>query len=306
MIPDQKRYFTNKNKLLPVIGLGDERFGELRGILSENFTLRDMGSVDETLTLLGERFNGIIAVVFDARLIRDADFDLPLRIDSDKRFVEIPVIAVSDVCDDEICRLCVDAGMGEYIEPPFNSRVIPKRIINAARAKDSVTFHEMEVMLRELPSNIYLKDAQANYIFSSHYWHHLKAQPQGWTIRGKTEFDIQKTAAVAEKAYAADKRMIAERKSTNYILEMNDDGIHEFIQVIKSPTYDSEGNVTGIIAIMNDVTELETLRRRLNEQPDASPEEVISRLSERIDTFGTKDDPFDDITMMCLRLRDSR
>lgn len=263
MIPDQKKYITNKNKLLPVIGLDNERFGELRGILSDNFTVRDMGSVDETLELLGECFNGIIAVIFDARLIGAEEFDLPERMDKDKRFVEIPLIAVSDECDDKICRRCVEVGVGDYIEPPFNSRIIPKRIINAARAKDSVTFHEMEVMLRELPSNIYLKDANANYIFSSHYWHHLKVQPHGWTIRGKSEFDIQKTRDVAEKAYAADMKMIAERKGTDYILEMNDDGIHEFIQVIKSPTYDSEGNVSGIIAIMNDVTEHETLKRGL-------------------------------------------
>lgn len=115
MIPDQKKYITNKNKLLPVIGLDNERFGELRGILSDNFTVRDMGSVDETLELLGECFNGIIAVIFDARLIGAEEFDLPERMDKDKRFVEIPLIAVSDECDDEICRRCVEVGVGDYI-----------------------------------------------------------------------------------------------------------------------------------------------------------------------------------------------
>ncbi len=268
MILDQKKYINNKNKLLPVLGLDEERFGELRGILSDHFSIRDMSSEDEVLDLLSDSFNRVIAVVFDAKLISKGGFDLLDRIDSDKRFVEIPVIAVSDTCDSDICRRCVEAGVGDYFEPPFNRYIIPKRIINTVRAKDSVTIHEIEVMLRELPSNIYLKDANANYIFSSHYWHHLKAQPQGWTIRGKTEFDIQKTRAVAEKAYAADQKMIADRKGTNYILEMNDDGIHEFIQVIKSPTYDSEGNVSGIIAIMNDVTELETLKRSLENKTE--------------------------------------
>ena len=104
MIQDQKKYINNKNKILPAIGLDPDRFSELRGILSDHFILRDIDSVDKTIEFLSGTFNGIIAVVFDASLIYTENFDLLERMDKDKRFVEIPVIAASDSCSSDICK----------------------------------------------------------------------------------------------------------------------------------------------------------------------------------------------------------
>ena len=48
-------------------------------------------------------------------------------------------------------------------------------------------------MLKQLPSNIYLKDAEGKYVFCTQYWHHLdKSGEKHWTIRGKTDLDIRK------------------------------------------------------------------------------------------------------------------
>ena len=50
----------------------------------------------------------------------------------------------------------------------------------------------VERMLAELPSCIYLKDRECRYVFSTHYWTHLNAEGEDWTIRGKTDLDIRK------------------------------------------------------------------------------------------------------------------
>ena len=264
MIKDQKLYALNKNMLLIAYGIDEERYGELRSILSEHYTIRDVEYEDEILPLLEINLGRVIAVMFNSEMILDPKFRLIDRVNEDKRFVMIPVIAAAYKDNEECCIKCMEAGANEYFAPPFRKNVIPLRLNNAVRAKDSVTFHEMEMMLRELPSNIYLKDAEGRYIFSAHYWHHLRANAPGWTIRGKTEFDIQKDPAIAKKSYEADMKMIAEKKGTSYILDLNTDGIREFIQVNKSPTYDAD----GIIAIMTDVTELEMLKRQLQDRTD--------------------------------------
>ena len=268
MIIDQKRYSVNKNMLLITYGIDEERFGELRRILSEHYTLHDVTYEDEVLPLLEVNLGRVIAVMFNSELILDRKFRLIERVNDNSHFVMIPVVAAAYEDNEECCLKCMEAGANEYFAPPFRKNIIPLRLNNAVRAKDSVTFHEMELMLRELPSNIYLKDAEGRYIFSAHYWHHLRANEPGWTIRGKTEFDIQKDPAIAKKSYEADRKMIETKQGTSYILDLNTDGIREFIQVNKSPTYDADGNVSGIIAIMTDVTELEMLKRKLEDRTE--------------------------------------
>ena len=268
MIPDQKNYAITKNMILVTLNMGGERFREINAILSDAYTVKNVNSTEEVMSILDVRLEHVTAVMFDADMIRGTGFGLIDALRYNDKFVMIPVIAASDRCEPSLCSECIAAGASEYFEPPYYKDRMILRITNAARAKDSVTFHEMEMMLKELPSNIYLKDADCRYIFSSHYWHHLKAQEPGWTIRGKTEFDIQKDPGVAKKAYEADKQMIATRKGSSYILDMNTDGIQEYIQVTKSPTYDADGNVKGIIAIMTDVTELEMLKRKLEDRTE--------------------------------------
>ena len=273
MITDQKRYISEKNKTLILLGLDKERVPGLFDALEGTYVIASVTDEDDVLKMLNSSLERIAAVLFAACLMKCPDFKLISRLDEDKRFVEIPVIAVSADCGGECRRMCIDAGVNEFFEPPFKHDILPLRIRNAARAKDSVTFHEMEIMLRELPSNIYFKDRDGRYIFSSHYWHHLNgAGGSGWTIRGKTDYDIQKDATIAEKAFNSDKNIISTGVGTSYILEINTDNVQEFLQVIKSPTYDNKGDVSGIIAIMNDVTELELLKRKFedhSEQLDA-------------------------------------
>ncbi len=268
MIIDRKKYSAMNRMTVYTLRMGREKFGELIDIVTGNVPVIDCTSVDSLISEISLDPEMVMAVMFDAVLINEPGFSLFRRLEEDGRFAPISVVACSDGKDPTLCEKCIAAGVNEFIEPPYNKPSLYLRLKNAARAKDSVTFNEMALMLKELPANIYLKDANGKYIFSAHYWHHLRGHEPGWTIRGKSEFDIQKDPAIAEKAYNADKKMIAERKGTSYILDLNTDGIQEYIQVTKSPTYDSMGNVSGIIAIMTDVTELEMLKRRLEDKTE--------------------------------------
>ncbi len=68
-----------------------------------------------------------------------------------------------------------------------------KRIANAIRAKDSLSLNQLEKMLKQLPSCIFLKDTEGKYVFSTQIWHHLDTEGDpNWTIRSKTDLEIRK------------------------------------------------------------------------------------------------------------------
>ncbi|HAM16790.1 MAG TPA: sensor domain-containing diguanylate cyclase [Eggerthellaceae bacterium] len=140
-----------------------------------------------------------------------------------------------------------------------------QRIENAIRIKQSTNFYEIEAILRELPSNIFLKDAECRYVFATHYWHHLKMDEgdPNWDIRGKTDLEIRKDLDNAMHAYESDKEILRTGKGTEYMIEINTDGVQEFLELIKRPVFDEDGNATGIIALANDVTEAELAKREL-------------------------------------------
>jgi len=154
----------------------------------------------------------------------------------------------------------------DIIRKPLVESVLRKRIANAKELVSSVSFAEFAKMLKALPANIFLKDATGKYIFSSQTWSHLDTgSDPNWTIRGKTDLDIRKDKENAKKAMAADQRIIETGQGTNYIIEENTAG-QEFLQIIKEPLFYDDGRIRGIIALINNVTEQELLRRRLREQ----------------------------------------
>ena len=122
-------------------------------------------------------------------------------------------------------------------------------------------------MLRALPSNIYLKDAEGKYIFATHYWHHLEHNNDpDWTIRGKTDIDIRKDKENAVRAYLSDLELLKDGEIRSYMIEINADNILEYFQITKAPVLDERDEIIGIIALINNITQQEVLKRKLEKQ----------------------------------------
>ncbi|MBO5104795.1 MAG: sensor domain-containing diguanylate cyclase [Ruminococcus sp.] len=173
------------------------------------------------------------------------------------------MVITNDIQSDEQLK-CLDYNTVDFITMPFQKATVKNRIENAIHIKDSASFYEMERMLKELPSNIYLKDGDGRYIFATHYWHHLDhSSNPDWTIRGKTDIDIRKDKENAKMAMENDMEIIRSGKGTHYIIEINVDDIREYFEVFKEPVKDENGNITGIIGLLNNVTEHENLKLQL-------------------------------------------
>lgn len=248
---------------MPAGGL-DKEFSEL---LSSDFELTVFDNEDDAFEALDTDYESYAAVLVDLKITKEIDYKILKLMSEDMVFASIPVIAIADHPATEEDAYVFDKGFSELLTPPGIRAFVINRINNAIRAKDSFTYSEMQKMLKQLPSNIYLKDDMGRYVFCTQYWHHLhKEGEKHWTIRGKTDLDIRKDKQNALKAMETDKEMLRTGIGTEYIIEENEDGIQEFLELIKRPVVDEDGNITGIIALINDVTEKELLKMELEKR----------------------------------------
>ena len=69
------------------------------------------------------------------------------------------------------------------------------------------------------------------------------------------------------KAYNSDLKIVKTGEGASYIVkETDENGQPEYLQVIKEPLKKADGKVSGIVAIVNNVTEQELLRQELRQK----------------------------------------
>ncbi len=127
-----------------------------------------------------------------------------------------------------------------------------------------VDYELFKRILKEIPSNIFFKDTECRYVFATHYWRHLdQTGDPNWDIAGKTDLDIRKDRENALLAMEQDRQIIRSGKGTNYVIEVNQDGETEYLELIKNPVRDESGKVIGIVGLINNVTEKVKLEKEL-------------------------------------------
>lgn len=212
------------------------------------------GEIDAVIVDNPSKFRGIKEIV--SFLSKEAFTDL------------IPVILLSD----ETIKASDEQFLGKpvmaIVTPKDSPKVIIFRIETSIDAINSATFTDFSKMLKALPSMVYMKDARGRYVFASQTWHDLAdANDPDWNIRGKTDFDIRKERKNAQLAHESDLRVLREGKGESYIVREHDEGGGtEYLQIIKEPLKNPDGSVQGIVAIINNVTAQENLRRELEKK----------------------------------------
>ena len=253
---------------------------ELREILSGAYEIVSTDDEDAALRALTRMREEIAVVLADLDAARKTNFSFFHQVSHDALFAAIPVVAVLPRTPTAQDLECLDMGAADILAPPYGKKLLLKRLENVIRAQDSVSFYEIERMLKVLPSNIYLKDAEGKYVFATHYWRHLEqGGDPDWTIRGKTDLEIRKDKENARLALEADKKIIASGQGTNYVIEINEDGQQEFLEIIKEPIFDNEGAVKGIVGLINNVTEQQLLKLDLEKR--SKTDELTGLLNRR-------------------------
>ena len=121
----------------------------------------------------------------------------------------------------------------------------------------------LKIIIEAIPANVFFKDTDCKYQMVSHVCHMLNGGNEGWTIIGKTDFEVQHDPELAKFYYEDDRKIIETRKGNRYISEMVFNGEKYYYDIIKEPVIDVEGNLIGIIGLVNDITALKRLQEEL-------------------------------------------
>ena len=140
---------------------------------------------------------------------------------------------------------------------------IARDITERKRAEEAL--RESRVLFRSLieslPQNIYSKDTAGRFVFANQRY----CMTQGKSLEeivGKTNADLH-PPQLAEKYQRDDRRVMETGRTLEFEEEHQPLGGNRFwVHVIKTPSYDAQGRITGTLGIFWDITE----RRRAEEQ----------------------------------------
>ena len=124
-----------------------------------------------------------------------------------------------------------------------------RRTENALRGSE----HKYRALVENIPQNIFLKDRSSTYIScNKNYAKDLKINPE--MIAGKTDYDLFPKEA-AEKYRADDNRIMSTGQTEEIVEQYLHDGVVRWINTIKTPVKDADGNIIGVFGIFWDITE---------------------------------------------------
>lgn len=129
-------------------------------------------------------------------------------------------------------------------------------------------FLDSEIMKRFMhsaPVNIFFKDTECRYCFASEICDLVSVGENG-SIVGKTDLEVQKFPEMGKMYYEDDKKILATGEGSQYINEFPlEDGESLYFEIKKNAVWDENGNIIGIVGIVDNVTERVRLEKKVEE-----------------------------------------
>lgn len=132
--------------------------------------------------------------------------------------------------------------------------------------KQRLDFDTILHIIETIPSCIFFKNLDLQYVFSTHYWNQINGyNSNGFDIYGKTDLEIRKDKQNARFAAEQDKEILRTGKGCRYVIKSDVDDTLQYLEILKEPVRDDTGKIIGIVGLINDVTEKTLLQERARE-----------------------------------------
>ena len=123
----------------------------------------------------------------------------------------------------------------------------------------------MKRFMHSAPVNIFFKDTECRYCFASEICDLVSAGKNGSIVR-KTDLEVQKFPEMGKMYYDDDKKILATGEGSQYVNEFPmENGESLYFEIKKSAVRDENGNIIGIVGIVDNVTERVRLEKKVEE-----------------------------------------
>ena len=177
-----------------------------------------------------------------------------------ERYPSVPVVVLTNTEDETLGLKAMRQGAQDYlVKDKTDARELAHSLryaIERKRAEEALQKSEAfyHSLVESLPQNIFRKDLDGRFTFGNGRFCNEIGMPLD-EIVGKTDFDFF-PAELAEKYRADDLGVIESGKPFEVVEKhVTPQGDTLYVQVIKTPVYDSTGKLIGVQGIFWDITE---------------------------------------------------
>ncbi|MEJ2747636.1 MAG: PAS domain-containing sensor histidine kinase [Anaerolineae bacterium] len=180
-------------------------------------------------------------------------------------------------------RRRVEISAAAFIDANGRSQTIAQLLDVTERKQMEDALRDSEALyqslVNSLPQNIFRRDVHGRFTFANEHFCQLHGMPLAEII-GKTDFDLHPPER-ASKYWADDQRVMKTGQPLEAVeIHQRVNAPIEYAQVIKTPTYDAAGRLTGIQGIFWDITEVKQAQEALQRAHSELEKRVEERTQE--------------------------
>jgi PAS domain S-box-containing protein len=203
-------------------------------------------------------------VLLDVMMPGMDGFEVCRRMKEEPALRDVPVIFLTALSDPEDEARGLALGAVDYIAKPISPPIVKTRIRNHLELKAhrdrlnalvAQRTREQSAILGNMSDMVWLKDKEGRFIVVNPAFAEACGQyaPEG--LVGKTDFDIW-PGVLARRYRRDDEKVMKTAKRRTVVEPMAErDGRQRWIETIKTPIYDDEGTLWGMVGIARDITE---------------------------------------------------
>lgn len=194
-----------------------------------------------------------------------------------------------------------------------------KRAEAALREKEEY----LRLVIDNIPQQVFWKDTNLVFLGCNKNWAKAAGLNHPAAVVGKTDYDLLANQEIAEFYRQQDARVIARNEAEFHVVETKQkppvDGQTVWLDVSKIPIHDSQGNVVGVLGVLEDITQrIQIEKQRLQAEADLRaeqekserlllnilPEAIVQQLKQNHNTLGKYHgealiaEQFDDVTIL--------